>query len=331
MTALTNPMMSYAELTLPLPASKELWYAKTAKDWKHAYLRREAGHVKRAPSVGDLCRDLNLLAENRHRLDVQFSAAIYLQAFWLLILEYRNLCSAYRTRSYIQDTYGGDNSLLDARRRQLLQDLQTFKTTTMNWPEITAQERLLLNQLIMALHISMDDLQLFAGKEGDEQAHRAFPVLQQWVESAESRAAIWHAGQVLRFAKLFPSAQLKNFYAVGVHHAALAIWTYGVIKRAGNGQGVPSQQEKIYVDGPESMSIQRYITLGQGLPVVRGPSSRNGVFEASTENPKAGMEVVHEILQANFGSANNMAPAIVENLCVLIRQLGNVAWAVGLG
>jgi hypothetical protein len=158
--------MSYAELTLPLPASKELWYAKTAKDWKHAYLRREAGHVKRAPSVGDLFRDLNLLAENRHRLDVQLSAAVYLQAFWLLILEYRNLCSSCRTRSYTQDEYGGTNSLLDARRHQLLQDLQTFKTTTMNWPEITAQERLLLNQLMMALHISMDDLQLFAGKEG---------------------------------------------------------------------------------------------------------------------------------------------------------------------
>ncbi|KAJ4009023.1 hypothetical protein NW752_008973 [Fusarium irregulare] len=331
MTALTNPVMSYAELTLPLPASKELWYAKTAKDWKHAYLRREAGHVKRAPSVGDLIRDLNLLAENRHRLDVQLSAAVYLQAFWLLILEYRNLCSSCRTRSYTQDEYGGANSLLDARRHQLLQDLQTFKTTTMNWPEITAQERLLLNQLMMGLHISMDDLQLFAGKEGDEQAHRAFPVLQQWVESIDSRAAIWHAGQVLRFAKLFPSAQLKNFYAVGVHHAALAIWTYGVIKRAGNGQGVSSQQEKIYIDGPESMSIQRYITLGQGVPAIRGPNSRNGASEAAIENPKACMEAIHEIMQANFGGANKMAPAIVENLCVLIRQLGNVAWAVGLG
>ncbi|KIL90941.1 transcriptional regulator crz1 [Fusarium avenaceum] len=331
MTALTNPVMSYAELTLPLPASKELWYAKTAKDWKHAYLRREAGHIKRAPSVGDLFRDLNLLAENRHRMDMQFSAAIYLQAFWMLILEYRNLCSSCRIRSYTQDAYGGTSSLLDARRHQLIQDLQTFKTMTMNWPEITAQERLLLNQLLMGLHISMDDLQLFAGKEGDEQAHRAFPILQQWVESADSRAAIWHAGQVLRFAKLFPSAQLKNFYAVGVHHAALALWTYGVITRAGNRPDLSAQQEKIYFDGPESMSVQQFITLGQGVPFVRGPSSRNGTSEASIENPKASMEAAHEILQANFGGVNVMAPAIVENLCVLIRQLGNVAWAVGLG
>jgi hypothetical protein len=43
------------------------------------------------------------------------------------------------------------------------------------------------------------------------------------------------------------------------------------------------------------------------------------------------MEAAHDILLANFGGANKMAPAIVENLSILIRQLGNVAWAVGLG
>ncbi|KAF5661538.1 putative transcription factor Pig1p [Fusarium heterosporum] len=314
MTTLTNPVMSYAELTLPLPASKELWYAKTANDWKHAYLRREAGEVKRAPSVCDLFRDLNLLAESRHRIDTQFSAAIYLQAFWQLILEYRNLCSSFRTRSYSQDGYGNSDSLLNARRHQLLQDLQAFKTTTMNWPEVTAQERLLLNQLMMGLHISLDDLQLFAGKEGDEQAHRAFPVLQQWVESVDSRAAIWHAGQILRFAKLFPPAQLKNFYAVGVHHAALTLWTYGVITRAGKREDVSTQHEKIYIDGPESLCVQGYINLGRGVPAVRGPSSRNGASEALIENPKGSMEAAHEVLQANFSGGNIMAPSIVENL-----------------
>jgi hypothetical protein len=104
-----------------------------------------------------------------------------------------------------------------------------------------------------------------------------------------------------------------------------------VITRAGNRQDLSAQQEKIYIDGPESMSVQQFITLGQGVPFVRGPSNRNGTSEASIENPKASMEAAHEILQANFGGVNVMAPAIVENLCVLIQQLGNVAWAVGLG
>jgi len=49
MTTLANPTMSYAELTLPLPESKELWFARTAVEWKQEYLARCAGQSKRPP------------------------------------------------------------------------------------------------------------------------------------------------------------------------------------------------------------------------------------------------------------------------------------------
>ncbi|KAM5351599.1 hypothetical protein ACJ41O_004322 [Fusarium nematophilum] len=332
MTALTNPVMSYAELTLPLPASKRLWYAKTAAEWKSIYLELEAGQTKRAPSVGDLLYDMNLFAANRHRVDVQLSAAIYLHAFWATILEYRSLCSACRTRSYARTGLGAPSALLSSRHQQLVQDLQNFQSVTADWPEISAKERLVLNLLMMNLHVSMDDLQLFSGKEGEDQARRIYPVLQQWAESPDSRSAMWCAGQVLRFAKLFPAGHLKNFHAVGVHHAALALWTYGVITRASRRQAMPSQQEAIYLDDPESMALQRYISLGQGKPLIRGPGGRDGVTaEASIEDPRAGMEIAYEVLKANFAGGQNAAPAIVENLCLLVRQLGGAAWAVGLG
>ncbi|KAM6526720.1 hypothetical protein FSOLCH5_002809 [Fusarium solani] len=331
MTALTNPVMSYAELTLPLPAAKELWYAKTAKEWKGLYLEREAGQTKRAPSVGDLLYDVNLLPTNRHRVDVQFSTAIYLHAFWALILEFRCLSSACRTRTYTTSAIGGYGSLLGSRHQQLVQDLQAFQSTTATWPEISAQERLVLNQLMMNLHVSLDDLQLFAGKEGEDQARRVYPVLQKWTETTDSRAAVSCAGQVLRFAKLFPAGHLKNFYAVGVHHAALALWTYGVVTRASRRQNATSPLEKVYLDDPESIVMQRFITLGQGRPIIRGPGGREGASEAAIEDPKTSMEAAYEVLRTNFSNGQTTAPAIVENLCVLIRQLGNAAWAVGLG
>ncbi|KAF5008273.1 hypothetical protein FDECE_5437 [Fusarium decemcellulare] len=327
MTALTNPVMSYAELTLPLPASKDLWYAKTAKEWKAIYLEREAGQTKRAPSVGDLFYNLNLLAANRHRIDVKLSAAVYLHAFWALVLEYRSLCSSCRTRSYTAGAIGGYGSLLSSRQQQLVQDLQAFQAMTADWPEVSAQERLGLNLLMMHLHVSLDDLQLFAGKEGEDQARRIYPVLQQWAETPDSRSAVWYAGQVLRFAKLFPPGHLKNFYAVGVHHSALALWAYGVVTRASRRQAMPAQQETLYLDDAESMALQNYISMGQARAVVRGPNSRDGVLEAAIEDPKTSMEAAHDVLKSNFQNP----PAIVENLCVLIKQLGSAAWAVGLG
>lgn len=84
----------------------------------------------------------------------------------------------------------------------------------------------------MNLHVSIDDLQQFAGREGEEQAKKIYPTLQQWVEGQDARQTLWHAGQVLREAMLFPRNHSKDFYAVTVHHACLTLWAYGVVMGA---------------------------------------------------------------------------------------------------
>ncbi|KAH7170586.1 hypothetical protein EDB81DRAFT_837350 [Dactylonectria macrodidyma] len=327
MTTLTNPAMSYSELTLPLPASKDLWFAKTAEEWKRLYLERDASEAKRAPSVGDLLHDIKLLAINRHRLDVQLALSVFLHAFWALILEYRSLSAAHRWRSYTQGPFGGPPLLLGPRHQHLVQDLHAFQMTTASWPEMSAQEHVVLNLLMMNLHVSLDDLQLFAGKEGEDQARRIYPVLQQWVESPDSRSAIWYAGQILRYAKMFPEGHLKAFFAVAVHHAALALWTYGVVTRANRREPRLLQQEPIYMDEAESPAVQKFINLGSGRTLIQGPRTHNRISEASIEDPRQCMEVAQEVLKANFAGGKEVVPAIVENLCGLIRQLGNAAWA----
>lgn len=330
MTTLTNPAMTYSELTLPLPDSRQLWFANTAAEWKALYLEKNARESKRAPSVGDLLHDINLLTANRHRLDVQFSTSILLHAFWALILEYRQLSAIHRSRSYITNTGGSHHTLLSSRHQELVKDLQSYQLVMAEWPDISAQERMILNLLMMNLHVSLDDLQLFAGKEGEDQARRIYPVLQQWAESTESRSAIWCAGQVLRYAKLFPPGHLKDFYAVAVHHAALALWTYGVVSRANHRQQPPAHYGRIFLDDADSMALQRFISFGQGQIRVRGPVMRGGTLEAAVDDPRACMEVAQEVLKANFMSGQEGLPPIVENLCVLLRQLGNAAGAIGV-
>jgi hypothetical protein len=334
MTTLTNPSMSYSELTLPLPEARELWFAKSAQEWKILFMDRAAGQSKRPPSVGDLFRDASLLSANYRRLDVQFAISIYLHGFWSLILEYRQLSAVHRSRSYSNPT-GNPNVVLTSRHQELCKDLQSFQLITSDWNEalFSAQEKLVLNLLMLNLHVSLDDLQLFSGKEGEDQARRMYPILQQWSESPEARQALWHAGQVLRLAKQFPQGHLKDFYAVGVHHAALAFWTYGVITKAARRLPMTAQYgyEPIYLDGIDSPPVRRFIGLGQGRPTIRGPASQDGAAEATLEDPRACMEVAQEVLRANFAGTPESLPPIVENLCHLIKQLGNAAWAVGLG
>jgi hypothetical protein len=150
MTQLNNPSMSYAELTLPLPCSKELWFAKTAEEFKARYLESAAGDGKRPPSLGDLFRDLNALSANAHRLDVQFSTSIYLHGFWSLVWEYRQLASIHSTTS------SNMNLLLTSRREDLQTQLKAFRLLTdSNGQQIlSAQESLLFHFLLLNLRKS---------------------------------------------------------------------------------------------------------------------------------------------------------------------------------
>lgn len=348
MTSMNNPHISYAELTLPLPEARELWFAKSAREWKMHYLERNAGQDRRPPSLGDLFRDINLLATEHHRLDVQYAVSIYLHGFWSLIREYRQMNAIYRWSAFSPTTAGNPNVLLQSRHQELVKSLEQFQATALqNWPHmLSAQEKVVLNLLFVNLHVSLEDLQLFSGKEGDEQAKRIYPSLQQWAQDAESRRALWHAGQILRWAKEFPSGHLKDFYAVAVHHAALAIWTWGVLTRAtrrtaGLQPGYNHSEPLIYVDGPEMNESAQFTSYGTGRPAIRGPVKKgqgggrdsagggSGVLESLLEEPKPTMAIVEEVFRANY--LNGPVAPIVENLCHLIKQLGNAAWAVGLG
>jgi hypothetical protein len=189
----------------------------------------------------------------------------------------------------------------------------------------------------MYLYVSLDDLQLFAGKEGEEEARKLYPILQHWVASREARLALWHAGQVLRAAKTFPRNHLKDFYAIAVHHASLALWTYGVVTKAAQRNtahekpSIASRPEYVLLDGVDSLETQRFVAALKGIPAIRGFSRSPGPeeFSASMEDPKACMEVTQGILRANF--EDQSLPPIVENLCQMMKQLGHTAWAVGLG
>ena len=99
--------MSYAELTLPLPCSKELWFSRTAEEFKIRYLEvAHAAEGKRPPppSLVDLLRDITLLSANHQRVDVQYAISIYLHGFWSLIWEYRQLNLVYRGSFSFTDT-----------------------------------------------------------------------------------------------------------------------------------------------------------------------------------------------------------------------------------
>lgn len=342
---MTNPHISYSELTLPLPEARELWFAETAQEWKMYYLERNSGHNDRPLALGDLLRNIGELTTEHHRLDLQYAVTIFLHGFWGMIRGYRQMNAVFRWSSFSQTMNANPNILLQNRHQELVKTLELVQSNILqSWPDmLSVQENVVLNLHLMNLHVSLEDLQLFSGKEGETRAKQILPELQRWVQNADSRRAIWHAGQILRWAREFPTGHLKDFFAVAVHHAALTIWTWGVVMRSLNGgQPVPYNQNEslVYLDAQDAGQMMQFATYGRGRPVIRGPKGgvRQGaagpnnagpVTEIPVDEPRACMGVVEEIFRANF-LEGYIAP-IVENLCQLVTQLGNAAGAVGLG
>ncbi|TVY86961.1 Early growth response protein 1-B [Lachnellula willkommii] len=201
----------------------------------------------------------------------------------------------------------------------------------MTVPGGMSQEAVVLQELyLMNLHVSFEELQLFAGKEGNEEAQRVYPLLKQWFGNRKSREAIFHAGQVLRAANSFPSSQLRDFYAVALYHVALCVWVYGMCSLGTTGRSNQplglEHDEIIWLDGEETASSRRFIANARGIPMIQGREPNSA---CRLDNPKAMMESIIGVMGRSCTSGHQGVPPLVENLSQLMRDLGNAFEVIG--
>jgi hypothetical protein len=332
---LTRPLVSYTEMSLDLPYSLALWRAKTAVEWRDVYLRKLPNISNRLPSLMHCIHDIEPVSEVQDCIDLQFSTLAILHGIWSLVSEYRQLEFVLKIQP--QGGQGNGNSIYKSWHGELCQILNHFSMTVSGFNSSIPQEARILQELFMMnLHVSFEELQLFAGKEGSEEAHRVYPFLRQWFSKPLSRKAIFYAGQILRAADLFPSSQLRDFYAVALYHSALCFWVYGMCSMGSS----PSNriqdhhmggevEEPVWLDGEETANTIHFVTASRGIPMIRA-SSRLGEEGGGcrVDNPKAIMETIINIMGRNCSPGSNVLPPLVENLGQLMRDLGNAAWIV---
>ncbi|KAK4230534.1 putative transcription factor [Podospora fimiseda] len=338
MTQFNNPIMSYAELTLPLPCSKDLWFARTAEEFKIRYLEL-APAAERPPSLPDILRDINLLSAHHHLLDVQYSISIFLHGFWALIWDFRQMKSVHKPSTHPHQPFSNNmETLIEAHRQELCKQLHDFQRVTRGWHEMSAQETMVLHLLLMNLNVCLNDFQIFSGKEGEEQAKKILPNLQRWRGTPEARTALWHAGQIFRQGRLyFPQGHLKDFYAIAIQHASLCVWTWGVVTRSlhkgkrGKGRGGGNGDDVLYIDDDDSVVALEWRDFNQSgrRAAIRGTGASGGVG-SFLEETWACMAMAQEILRANFaGGREEGLPPVVENIVLVLKQLENAAWTIG--
>lgn len=326
------PLLSPAEFSLGFPASQALWGASNAQEWRILYLQNNLPASEKGLNISQGINSVSLLRDQSN-IDLSFTATLVIHSTWALVYSNSLLNSLTRAPSFAQDHNNSaigtpQNSNIAHLIEQILLNITDWKGSLP--PEMALiSERTLLN-----LHVSFEHVQLFAGKEGEEESRRAFPILQQWVESSDARKALWHAGQILKAARQCPAKALREFGSICLYHAGLTFWAYAVVLLANpkqtHGQLQSSQSfgfgnDTVWLDGDDCPAVQRFVSLNRGTPVVHDESERP-LGSALVSNPKALMELCISLLRkGRTGMENGEDLPLVENLIQLMRDLGNAA------
>ena len=324
-----------------MPASRELWLARNAPEWKELYLKLFDSRAARLPSLRTCIDGFSLITQQKTILDIDLVVMITLSGLWALTWQYREMTTSVK---HLNDRSVRNGTLITRLLYQeTSQALLHFKTAAQEWTagmEPVAQA--LYERQLMHLHVSLEDVQLVAGRDGEEEARKVFPLLSAWADSQESRLALWHAGQVIRAAREIPRPGLRSSSAIALYHASLVIWTYSVTSKLAEQSkearqvgteliGTENNLLPVRLDGEDSQQVQRFLVLGVGTPTV-GPgkeisSDVDGLVPIS--DAKRVMLATTSLLRQKNEFENMGCPPLVENLIKLMRSLGNAAQGMG--
>jgi hypothetical protein len=336
------PLLCASEMTLELPSSRELWTAKSANQWREVYVQLDDSLQDKSISIAQGISQVSEILGYRG-LDISLSAMVVVHSVWGAVWNHLQLHSLVRGQVTYQNSTGSllapnpwDNSV-----SQLLEQLRFIFS---DWGDRFRPEMaLVLERIILSLHVSFEQVQLFAGKEGEEEARRVLPGLRQWVITKDARKAVWYAGQVLRAAAKCSAKVLQNFNAVCVYHAGMTFWTYAVLldstashqrphnesQQMSGSNSASEDSELVWLDGPDGPSIQKFIALNRGKPVVGSFTQQLHTDTGQAiplSNAKAIMNVCIELLQRGTGvGGDGTSMPLVENLSQLMRDLGKAA------
>ncbi|KAI1848243.1 hypothetical protein JX266_005956 [Neoarthrinium moseri] len=325
------PLMSYTELCFSVPAARDLWRAPTAEAWREIYLRKKPLPAEASlPRVSEVMLCTAILDTFEEFVDVELCYSAILYGFLGQITAYREATKFYRhgyPAANQRNTTFTHRLWLTSQHQELYRDVSEFAVLVNSSPKIATQLSLVADLFMMILHVSPDELQRFAGKQGEDEARNAAIFLEEnWVRSRDARHAVWHAGQVIRYARMLPPASLRGFNATAVYFAALTLWIYGLLSCSNSTHGqdpseMPAPLTYVLVDGNESRETRAFLQLDKGNPGITVSGDMHSGVE-SLSNPGMVLNVARNVFRDNYPVRTEPLPPLVESLGNLLRDLG---------
>ncbi|KAH7385238.1 hypothetical protein DE146DRAFT_666574 [Phaeosphaeria sp. MPI-PUGE-AT-0046c] len=329
-----QPLISYAELSSSLPASRSLWLASTPDAWRSEYIH--GGYNEHSSSLRDLLTDKHISSLSV-AVDKDMARSAYMHGIaaqlWELSQQVTLLGNSSDRSSQLW---------LQLRQEKLYQQLQRVNCST----EMFLASTCVLHQFLqMYAHASLDTITRFAGRCGDEEAHRAYTFLQPWSVTKEARVAICHAGQVLRNARMIRPYQFRGPDSFMVYYAIMVLWTYSMLSRdRADKANTPEEAEDpgsagrmVFLDNPDfttDTSRDTFVSANRGIPglhiIANHPLLSNGDPYVSARFcdlrvPSQVMEVGTKLFgAAHPGVQSNNGPPLLRALSSLMCELGKL-------
>lgn len=334
------PIISATEITFSLPVPRILYQARSATEWKSCFYDQKISMPKPALKLVDIARDPGLLEDLGTNVDVHFCCMAAIHTFWGQIWAFRE---AWKFHSIGDVKTSVHHLWLVTQQRELYQQMQTFRTNLLRTLGTQAELLITIELFLMILHVSTDELECFAGKHGEEAASQAVTSLERWYGTEQSRRAVWHAGQVFRWATLLNPTDLRDFYAVAVYHAGLMLWVYGhlSISNSGSNKQPPTgldllteSMTTLVINGEETDATTAYIAGRPAIAILSHVWRPASAFEHTgvsamkfipLEDPNAILKIARELYQNNFPVESKILPPLVNNLGKLMRDLAEMS------
>lgn len=322
-----TPIIPSSEMMILLPAHNDIWSADSPVLWYQLF-KQTSTYKQSVPSLISCIEDTSLLtAQLRSRIDIDLTIMAILAGFQDRIWHCRKLMSFLQQDSRSPSHHGTVLARsLHAEVAQRTSNQHLFISDVLHLAPVAD---IMFQRQLIELHASLEDLQTLAGKNGEDNARKVHSVLYAWSRGPDCRKAVYHACQLIRIARLAPTGSLRDASAVACYHAALVLWSYGILSPRpdlGEEESADITQGVLYLDQDQNHRIDRFIAIGRGQPAI---SSRHAADEPVFLNdPQPVMAAVTALLQDKNAGRDDASLSLVGNLCKLMHSLGHAAHAI---
>ncbi|KAH7248154.1 hypothetical protein B0J15DRAFT_401122 [Fusarium solani] len=334
---LTTPLVTFIEMSVPLPAARSLWNASSAEDWRSAYLALENQNLASLPPLRSCYSSFLTLLHMGDVYDAPSTGLAILSGLWLHVWQYKERVNA---RNASPDTLHANSALiiqpLQQEAREILEDFKNVyaQLTGSIEPSLLAFHE----QQLMHLCISLEDVQYLGGKAGEAEARRVLPLLTRWVKGRASRQAAWHAGQILRAGRQELNPTLRAPTIMALYHASLTLWVYSILsdvpsldmpvaasqRQLQQHQGPCAGSEPLaLVDGDDTPVVQRFLLMPGAKAAIAPQAEDMHPIVIHIARAPAIMMAIATLLRGSYG-----CPSLVDNLMRLVVRLGRAAESV---